>query len=965
MGILNNTEMRMICSYRIALHLVVHVFILATHAHAQIKNIGTPYVTNFTKAEYGFHPKNQAIAQDKNGIMYFGNGDGLLQFDGAYWSLLRMPNRSAVISLYADAASNRIYVGAQGEFGYVDFDSVGSIRYKSLSKDLPKSAGGFGDIWKIFVVDDRLIAIASNMMMIHEPDNQWTIIKSQSVFFPAFQVRNDVFVHDEFHGLMKLVNHQLVPVKNVELLKGDKVRAIVAQGEHSAVIATSSGKLFNFDGNIFSRWTTECDQFLETNHIETAISLSDRNIAIATLHNGLLVMDDLGRPVQQLNSSKGLQSSSILAMSADNTGNLWLALENGIDFIELNSPFTYFNEQSNFSGAGYASEVHEGKLYLGTSHGVYYKDWTPYENPLNTGQSFKMLENSAGQTWSLNDSFGPLLLGHNNGGYIIDNQKAIPLTTKGAWMFLAWKKHPEILLEGGYSTLSVLQKSGKGNFYFDGFMENFRESFRIMEEDEDGSIWLSHPHKGIYKLVISDSLDRFSKVKFYNATSGLPSDFSNYIAKISGHTVFLTTKGVYRYNGKADRFEPDSALRKYFSENAVTKLIEDNNQNVWYVSEGKPGLLIKTQNGYKPSDELFGKLEGKLISNFEHINPIDDHNVLFGTEDGFVHYDPSKHNKSNIPFYVHIRNITNANTSRVLSGDSFRADSTGSIKKPFVLSYNDNALRFTFACTSYRDLRKNQFQFMLEGFDKSWSEWTSRTEKEYTNLPEGNYVFKIRARNFNHEISSNEARLKFRILPPWYRTGTAYFFYCIGSLVLMIGVIKVFQNQKEKQFRHEKLNAERKIIKLENEKLETEVSYKERELAAMALNITSKNEILDQIKTQLKGVSSSLTDDGKSSITPIIKLIDSNIRLDNDWKKFEFYFDQVHSDFLKSLRKNYPDLTSSQLKLCAYLKMNLSSKEIAMLMNVSVAGIEKSRYRLRKKFNLEHELMLSDFIQKI
>jgi ligand-binding sensor domain-containing protein/DNA-binding CsgD family transcriptional regulator len=930
----------------------------------QVKSIGIAYVKNFTKPMYKAHPKNLAIIQDAGGIMYFGNGDGLLQFDGTSWSLLRMPNKSAVISLCKDPSRNRIYVGAQGEFGFVESDSIGLIRYTSISKTLPKTVAGFGDIWKISFHNDRLVAIASNMVMILDHEKNWTIIQPQGLYFPAFEVRNKIFVYEKGRGLFQLDGNKLNLVNEGDVFSNKWVSAMVPYHDKKIVIGTEDGELFIYDGYRIVPWQNASQDFLLKNKIVTGLALSDGSIALGTLDNGLLVIDSEGKPMQHINSLRGLQSSSILAMYCDNNGNLWLGLENGIDYVELNSPFTYLNEQVKLYGAGYASAVYDHKLYLGTSHGLYFKDWLDYENPMEPSSNFKLVENTFGQTWNLNNKYDELLLAHNRGSLTVKGDKAFSLDeSTGSWMFLQWDKHPQYLLEGKYSKLCILEKDKSNQWVSRNCLPKFRESFRIMEEDQEGNIWLSHPHKGVYKLTIAESLDKFDTVKFYNAAKGFPSDFNIYVSKVGDKIIFLTEKGVYHLNKTKDRVEPDPQFEKIFGEKPVTKFVEDFHGNIWYVSQDRPGKLIKHSNGYEISDEQFGKLDGKLVSNFEHINPIDDRNVLFGTDKGFVHYDPSRAHKTKIPFYVHIRKIEDTNHNRLIAGD-VNVASNDTLREINTFTYNQNALQFTFTCTSYQDFEKNQYQYKLEGFDRNWSEWTSRTQKEYTNLPEGKYRFKVRARNFNNEISS-EVVFAFRINAPIYRSQVAYFLYCIVALLAVAGIVKVINLRKEKQFKQQQVTSERKITNLENEKLENEVNYKRRELASLALNITSKNEMIDQIKSQLKSFSNKLDTEGKTELTQIIKLIDNNSRLDNDWKKFEFYFDQVHSNFLKQLREKYPDLTISQMKLCAYLRMNLSTKEIATLMNISVAGIEKSRYRLRRKFTLEHDEMLSDFIQKI
>ena len=216
---------------------------------------------------------------------------------------------------------------------------------------------------------------------------------------------------------------------------------------------------------------------------------------------------------------------------------------------------------------------------------------------------------------------------------------------------------------------------------------------------------------------------------------------------------------------------------------------------------------------------------------------------------------------------------------------------------------------------------------------------------------------------------------------PWYKKPYAYALYLLGSAVLLVLIIYIVdkryrqekkrlitrQNKRlsEKESELKVIEAEKnaEITRLSHEKLETEIRYKNQELASSTMNLITKNEVIAGIKQKLAViVKKDQNPDTRKSINKIIREIDSNISIDEDWKQFEFHFDEVHGNFSYRMKEAFPNLSPQEMKLCAYLRLNLSSKEIAQLLNISIRGVEIARYRLRKKLNLERHANLSDFI---
>ena len=259
--------------------------------------------------------------------------------------------------------------------------------------------------------------------------------------------------------------------------------------------------------------------------------------------------------------------------------------------------------------------------------------------------------------------------------------------------------------------------------------------------------------------------------------------------------------------------------------------------------------------------------------------------------------------------------------------------------------------------------------------------------KEYTQLPSGTYKFRVRALN---RISgrTQEIEAVIKVLPAWYETWLAYIIYIVAAGLACRYVLKIIKRrterelvrikaEQERQMREQeiKLQVEREkrkhqLAEMRNEQLDTELKHKQSQLSDSTMNLMRKNDMLQQIDEEMATLSESMRrGDPKArlarQIQDIRKSIQTNMNDDDNWEKFEENFNMVYDDFMKTLTARFPDLKTNDRKLCAYLRMGLSSKEMASLLNTPVRSIETARYRLRKKLNLDGGENLTEFIRNI
>ncbi|MEL7004840.1 MAG: triple tyrosine motif-containing protein [Bacteroidota bacterium] len=666
----------------------------------------------------------------------------------------------------------------------------------------------------------------------------------------------------------------------------------------------------------------------------------------------------------------------------DNQDNLWVGHNNGISYIELDLPFTFINEEIGLPGTGYSGYLENDHLYLGTSNGLYVKD-------INDAalDSYQLIPSTEGQVYEVREVDNQVLLGHHDGSFVVSPQSTSKLSDElGAWTFLPLKSRPNYMIGGTYKGLQLFKKVGN-KWVYENHIEGFTESCRVLEEDADGNIWMTHGYKGVFKLTLTEDLQRVDKIAFYGSEGGLPSNILINVYNIRNEFVFTTEEDIYKYNQANDQFQPHEFYQPFFKPNdPVSVMAQDVFENVYFISKNSVGILTKNSSGeYEKTTDVFNKIKNMMNDDLQNVNILNGTYALFGAKEGFILYDHRKNNSRDYTYQTHIRqvNLTNLADSAIFNGNYFYKNTiTGNQPENYVyeLPYSENSLRIMFSAPFMDGLEKTEYQFKLENFDDVWSSWQNKTEKEYTNLKEGKYMFKVRAKNYFGKISS-EATFDFTIMPPWYRTSLAFLSYGLVAIGFLFIAFKLLDrkhkkekrilsiesskqlNRKEIELKNITEQSEAEIEHLRNEKLKSEIAHKNKELATSTVHLLNKNGFIMGIKGTLSGVrKKSKNTEVKSELNRIIQDIERNISHDKDWEHFEFHFDQVHGNFSKKLKEKHPDLSPQEMKISAFLRMNLSTKEIANMLNISVRGVEISRYRLRKRLGIQRSVNLIEYL---
>ena len=951
-------------------------FFLPVSLFSQKNTIGLPTIINYSKQTYGAGLQNWDIAQDKNDIIYIANNEGLLSFDGETWNIYPLPNRTIVRSVTI-GPYGKIYVGGQDELGYFLPNAVGKLTYHSLTNLIPKKDKSFGDVWDIVSFHNYLFFRCTNKIFkfsnleaaTYYSTSEWTYMGTAN---------GHLYAHDKKAGLMSYENNSWKPLSiKSELPESSVVTGIFMINQDSSLITTLKSGLFSLSKNSISKVQTQNDDLFKSERIYTATMVDSNWIALGTNSSGAYIIDLKGNIIQSFSKEEGLQNNNVLSIFMDNQGNLWLGLDNGIDIINFNSAIKHINPSTQ-DGSGYTAIIHQNELYLGTTNGLYGVSLQQVKDLSFSKGVFSQVENSKGQVWSLADINNQLLMGHHEGAFVIKDNVAKAISNRpGFWNFdpLA-ETYPSKRIVAGYYKGIDFFNYANGSFSESGTVPDFDESSRFVAIDKNDNIWVSHPYHGVYK--ISKNAEDSYSISAYNDKKGLPSTLNNSIFKIKNQVVAATGKGIYEYNSRKDIFEPSTYYRKLLGDQSIRYLKEDPAGNIWFIHEKSLGVIDFSTN--QPSVIYLPELTNKMLSGFEFIYPYDDNNIFLGAEKGFFLINYQKYKRSARELNVQVRSVRiTGKKDSLIFGGYFEGVNDKQIQNDAAIPEIANkwkTIQFRFSSILFGYQTDLEYSFKLKGFDENWSEWKKRTEKEYTNLPSGDYTFQVKARN-NLGRESAVATYSFKILPPWYNTMWAHIIYLLLLPVLIYGVYRIQKRalilQKEKHederkrllYIHElELDKnEKELVALRNEKLEAEINFKNSELASSAMHLLKKGELLSKIKNELNHILKNLDDPKPAAeIKKILKELSLDDNMDEEWENFSSRFDRVHSDFVVALKEKHPNLSPNELKLCTYLRMNLSTKEIAQLMNISVRGVDVGRYRLRKKLEISSQTNLFDYM---
>jgi hypothetical protein len=930
-----------------------------------------PFITNFEKGSYGSGSQTWQISSFDNNWVYFANRGGLLQFNGNEWQQFPMHNGADARSVHICRRERRIYVGGVNEFGYYEPDRRGALFYHCLSDSIPEWKRNIGNIWNVLECEHVFYYIADRKVLKYI-DGQYTLINTPAKIESSNSINGLLFIGTE-KGVFALMGKTFVPIRDDEQLRGKRICALLPYDDKMLIVTSFSG-LYLYDEIQLKPFITGFEDFLAHNEVFCA-TISDKQIALGTIQKGILMLERGTMHPVFFHEYNGLQNNTVLSLHFDSAGNLWAGLDSGIDYIWLDRPLTNLYTFPYFYGSGYTVALGEGKLYLGTNRRLLQTDYPVHTTAEAT--NIREVPSSSGQVWGLERVGNDLFCLHDRGLFLLKGGKLHRIgNCVGIWSLQPIGKTTDKAYVGAYDGLYIIQKQQTG-WNVTGKIANFYDAVYNFQQESPTTLWIHINSKGVERIELDLDNYRIKQKQVYGIDKGFPSNNDVSVNRINGKIRFSTSNGIFLYNPARDRMEPDSVFNRLFAGPRSYARLFEFGHHIFSINNDELCLMDTRNKNAKVNFYSLDYMDISLINNSETLIPLSDSLFVLPNAYGFALLNTAE---SHSP--AHIHQLAKINKVYLTIPKDSLIYENNYLNNKYIpeIRHSESVLRIEYGIRS----GQIQYQYKLKE-QREWSQFTRSLTKEYTGLSIGEHTFLLRAVFNDGTVITDE--FTFRILPPWYYSVWA----CLLYLLLFAGIVngllrwdKWRVNSKrlaaiqekdlelkhqQKEFEKENERKEHQIMELEKEKLQHDIKHKSQEITNLMLDATRKNEILISLKQELMKIFPLIKGEGLKEAKQMLLLLNNkievNIESNEVMRRIEENFDLVHNDFMKKLHARYPYLSKNEQLMCVYLKMNLSTKEISPLMNLSARGVETLRYRLRKKFSLDREENLTDYLNTI
>lgn len=927
---------------------------------------GIPLIKNFSKNEVKSNAKVFDISQSENGEVFFATPEALITFDGHIWDRYAEKNKTDLRDVLF-VSDQEIYTSGHGGFGVWSRNSFGRLTYKSLFYKTPTKEAPLLPVFNnIIKIENRIYFQSFQQIYVYDTlKKSIEIIYAAKGFINMFVVDGKLLVQDSYLGLYE--------IKGIRkfLIEGTKNHFIeiinVLKDNDGLLIATKNNGFWELINEKMEKKSWSINAVFKKNLINDAIQYNEKSFLVGSLRDGVYLISKQGKVLSKINKDQGISNNSIRKVFKDNNDNVWVATEGGLSYIEWNSNLKFISDKRSEFGTVFSSFLKDSILYLGTNQGLFKK------NIKTTNSKPILLDNSVEQIWQIFETDGQILIGGHKGVFKLERNRLRTVHLEGgAWTFRIHPKFSDLMYVGFYSGLAVFKKIN-GEWRFLKKFENFGESSRFLEFDSNNQAWVAHPSKGYYRLKLSNDGLFIDTVDFYGVSNPAVDTFA-YFTKIDDNLVFYNPAGFFVYNALDDSFSKADYPQRVFEGLKNIYFIKQYENLFWYSTDRSVGYIQRNRGEFKKVQSPFYSVWDRNLKDFNNFNRLNDELYGINIEDGFAIYsykENSNYSSAQIPVLKSIDAISFKDTVRV---------SLQSLDR-ITIPYENNNLKITIALPNLPFGSSRAVQYRLKGFQEQWSQKEDFSEIYFAGLDPGDYDLEIKS-ILDVNKTSQSIIVPITIIQPWYLhnitkvTYVVFFFltFYVYSVYLRnknkkyVTRLKEIeqqrrQRQKEK-YELEKLVSDKELLLLKEKNLNVEIKKKSSALASSTLNNIKKNELLSDIIKDVNNIDKELLNVALHyPIKKIIKKINSHLKDKEDWLTFELHFRNSHSQFFENLRNAHPDLSSNEIKLSAYLKLNLSSKEIASLMHVAITSVEQSRYRLRKKMKLRKDDSLSQYIQ--
>jgi len=832
---------------------------------AQPNRKGVPIVTNYHHAITLGSEQNWCVTQDFRGIIYVGNNDkGILEYDGVEWRRIPVSEDPMVLSLVS-GEDGVVYVGADSEFGFLAPDLIGDMQYKSISDTLDADLYSFSGIRRTYYNQGKVYFCSFEYIFVFDTSSkQLSILQTSEHALYSFLVDGTLYLSDFERGLLKYQDGQLI-----ELPGGDEFKELTITGlvqyDSSRLLVGSfffGLYLYNPETGLVERdfADPDLDEFLANGNI-TFIRPLQEDFAVSTFNSGVVILTREGQARELISENEGLIDEQVPSVyyndQMEGSGPLWIPNFMGISKLEPANPFRVFTEMSGFEGFITDVKYFNGRLFISTFEGLYYK------NSSSTGTEFIQVPVMGAEIIRQLFLFHPtayrsfLLASTENGIFVVDQQMRVTrmedliinppeAEPRNRWEYSGWfllqdPEHQNRLYTGESQVVGLRYSRGRWEEFMR--VDKLPDNVLLQKKciDKYGYFWGSSEFV-VARIDIENPA--LATVKIMNQSHGLPSEVNNqvYLDPETEEVLLGTRNGFYRYNYFSNTFYRDTFYNQILpeGENLIMAFHRDLEGDYWFSFENSSGawteLVAHKVDGELRiiQEEAFQRLENTSVDVFYN-DPEGD--IWFGKSNRLYQFDKQFYRRDTMQFQALIRRVSIGNDSVVFKGTNYSLERGGNIRISSSqdqgniphISYKLNHIRFSWAAPFFEQEEEMEYSYQLQGFEEAWSSWSKAPFQEFTNLKYGNYTMVLKARNV-YGVESQPASWSFSILRPWYAHFLAYVTYILLAALLVYVLIKLYTRRlKQENLRLESIIAERTAeIRRQKEELTDSIEYASR-----------------------------------------------------------------------------------------------------------------------------------------
>jgi DNA-binding CsgD family transcriptional regulator len=933
-------------------------FIHCSIGFCQLDKVTAPFITSFNISELGVRNVEQ-LKQAENGLYYMATSTGLLETDGINHFLYRKGKLTNLSSIYI-ASDKLIYSAGIGGFGLWEKNEYGRFEYTSLHYVAPTKGDYLQPTFNnILSHENQMVFKSQDQLFFFDPkDGSITTLKAPEYYKNIFKTSSHLFFSDFQGSIYTIQGYDIAFFEDFKQIRSELIN-IFEIAQNDFVFIFKNGQVWSKKG-ILTRNIVNLKSIV----INAAVQNKNDEIVIGTNQSGIYIFDNQYSPKKTIIDTDGLRSNYVKGLYQDAQENLWAIGDKEIHNIKQNDVVHYIKESKN-QGQSHGFILHNNLFLNATNQGLFSTDIR------SKNSRASLVKNSQGVNWHIEKIDNTVFVGHEKGIFIYERDNSLRLlhSVNGVWNFRQHDSRKDLIYCGTYNGILILKKNnGKWSFYKR--LDGFYDSSRFIEFDSN-YLWVCHPAKGFFKLGLSDNLENINNFEFLKNFDSDDELFYNYFFKLNDALIFYNPEGFYKYDDTDKAFYKSSAVTEMFKGISDLSFVKQLDNSLWFSTNKHIGLFDLELR--KPT--LFKNKKIKTLGDFSKFKRLNEKNVLFNSEDQVFVFNEeaiAQQGRDSVVQKPLIKTV-----KFVGINDTIQYTIVQDNIKSF--PYANNSLSIQAQLPKYLGSSTHVVEYKVNDEGK-WLEADDNLVIKLNGLETNSYEVFVRTSDQMGRFSE-EMVIPFKIKPKWYLSGAAFFIYFLITIGIILFIVitqearnkkkrerllkKEKRKQKERISRLEvqKLKDEKTMLALEQDKLQLEIKNRNQELAFSTYNNIKKNDLLINLKNHIFKLNDVKKEKELSPMMrSIVKRIDIELKETYDWVKFEFHFKKSNPDFFNKLDDLHPDLTPNDIRICAFIKLNIPSKQMASLLNINPKSLEMTRYRLRKKFGLAERSNLYNYI---